>query len=204
MFSTNRGDAYLPSTLPSKTGTLFWSVVRKNSGNQIIIKVKGTFAVETGTSTNFQRLIFSDIQHCFDCCSHDFLLAIQHGFNECDRSGFDRLSDSQQHTLKPKPLRARHQYYFRREDIQLQCARRQRQRHNTYCILSNEVSRQVNGDADSCAKDIYVCHETFLQMKFLLQCVEYPVKVSMNGIKIFFSVVVSHISPRDIKLHAND
>ncbi|KAF9051818.1 glycoside hydrolase family 51 protein [Panaeolus papilionaceus] len=39
MFSVNRGDSYLPSTLPTKGGTLHWSVVRKNSGNQIIIKI---------------------------------------------------------------------------------------------------------------------------------------------------------------------
>lgn len=42
LFSLNRGDSYLPSTLPSKTGTLFWSVVRKTSANQIIIKVSNT------------------------------------------------------------------------------------------------------------------------------------------------------------------
>ncbi|PPR04586.1 hypothetical protein CVT24_012014 [Panaeolus cyanescens] len=39
MFSVNAGDSYLPSTLPTKGGTLHWSVVRKNSGNQIIIKI---------------------------------------------------------------------------------------------------------------------------------------------------------------------
>ncbi|KAF9440964.1 glycoside hydrolase family 51 protein, partial [Macrolepiota fuliginosa MF-IS2] len=38
LFSLNRGDEYLPSTLPSRTGTLHWSVVRKTSANQIIIK----------------------------------------------------------------------------------------------------------------------------------------------------------------------
>ncbi|RDB18692.1 putative alpha-L-arabinofuranosidase A [Hypsizygus marmoreus] len=42
LFSLNRGDEYLPSTLPSRTGTLFWSVVRKRSTNQIIIKVSNT------------------------------------------------------------------------------------------------------------------------------------------------------------------
>jgi alpha-L-arabinofuranosidase len=35
----NRGDEYLPSTLPAQQGTLFWSVVRETSTNQIIIKV---------------------------------------------------------------------------------------------------------------------------------------------------------------------
>jgi hypothetical protein len=38
LFSQNRGDQYLPSTLPSQNGTLFWSVVRKTSTNQVIIK----------------------------------------------------------------------------------------------------------------------------------------------------------------------
>lgn len=38
LFSLNRGDVYLPSTLPARTGTLFWSVTRSNAGN-VIIKV---------------------------------------------------------------------------------------------------------------------------------------------------------------------
>lgn len=44
LFSLNRGNQYLPSTLPSSTGTIFWSVVRKTSvsPNQIIIKVANT------------------------------------------------------------------------------------------------------------------------------------------------------------------
>ncbi|CAA7268506.1 unnamed protein product [Cyclocybe aegerita] len=42
LFSLNRGEAYIPSTLPSRTGTLFWSVVRKNAGNQIITKISNT------------------------------------------------------------------------------------------------------------------------------------------------------------------
>ncbi|KAF8225218.1 alfa-L-arabinofuranosidase precursor [Tricholoma matsutake] len=41
-FSLNRGDEYLPSTLPARQGTLFWSIVRKTSTNQIIIKVSNT------------------------------------------------------------------------------------------------------------------------------------------------------------------
>ncbi|KAF9003407.1 arabinofuranosidase [Cyathus striatus] len=39
LFSLNRGDEYLPSTLPSRTGTLFWSVVRNTSTQEVIIKV---------------------------------------------------------------------------------------------------------------------------------------------------------------------
>ncbi|KAF8189372.1 arabinofuranosidase [Pholiota molesta] len=42
LFSVNRGESYLPSTLPSQTGTLFWSVVRNTPANQIIIKVSNT------------------------------------------------------------------------------------------------------------------------------------------------------------------
>jgi alpha-N-arabinofuranosidase len=42
LFSLNRGDSYIPSTLPTPTGTLFWSVVRKT--NQIIIKISNTAA----------------------------------------------------------------------------------------------------------------------------------------------------------------
>ncbi|KAF9446455.1 glycoside hydrolase family 51 protein [Macrolepiota fuliginosa MF-IS2] len=52
LFSLNRGDEYLPSTLPSRTGTLHWSVVRKTSANQIIIKVSPFILV----SISFIRL----------------------------------------------------------------------------------------------------------------------------------------------------
>ncbi|KAF8067641.1 glycoside hydrolase family 51 protein [Lyophyllum atratum] len=37
LFSVNKGDEYLPSTLPSPSGTLFWSVTRKTSTNEIIV-----------------------------------------------------------------------------------------------------------------------------------------------------------------------
>ncbi|KIK69678.1 glycoside hydrolase family 51 protein [Collybiopsis luxurians FD-317 M1] len=50
LFSLNRGDEYLPSTVPPTTGTLFWSVVRKTSvtPNEVIIKVVNT----VGSSSN--------------------------------------------------------------------------------------------------------------------------------------------------------
>ncbi|KAF7323682.1 putative alpha-L-arabinofuranosidase A [Mycena kentingensis (nom. inval.)] len=44
LFSLNRGDEYLPSTLPTPNGTIFWSVVRKVATQQIIIKVSNTIA----------------------------------------------------------------------------------------------------------------------------------------------------------------
>ncbi|KAJ7033209.1 alfa-L-arabinofuranosidase precursor [Mycena alexandri] len=42
LFSLNRGDAYIPSTLPTPLGTLFWSVVRKTSTQEVIIKISNT------------------------------------------------------------------------------------------------------------------------------------------------------------------
>ncbi|KZV75107.1 glycoside hydrolase family 51 protein [Peniophora sp. CONT] len=39
LFSVNRGDQYLPSTLASTSGTVFWSVVKSNSAKTFIIKV---------------------------------------------------------------------------------------------------------------------------------------------------------------------
>ncbi|KDR74756.1 hypothetical protein GALMADRAFT_227157 [Galerina marginata CBS 339.88] len=47
LFSVNRGDQYLPSTLPSKTGTVFWSVVRNTPAGQIIIKISNTATTAT-------------------------------------------------------------------------------------------------------------------------------------------------------------
>jgi len=52
LFSLNRGDEYLPSTLPSRTGTLFWSVARKTSTNQIIIKISNTVATAAPLTFN--------------------------------------------------------------------------------------------------------------------------------------------------------
>ncbi|TFY83798.1 hypothetical protein EWM64_g208 [Hericium alpestre] len=44
LFSLNRGDEYLPSTLPSADGTLFWSVARRTSPREVIIKISNTAA----------------------------------------------------------------------------------------------------------------------------------------------------------------
>ncbi|KZP01949.1 glycoside hydrolase family 51 protein, partial [Athelia psychrophila] len=38
LFSLNRGDVYLPSTLPTSGGTLQWSVTKQNSTNDVFIK----------------------------------------------------------------------------------------------------------------------------------------------------------------------
>ncbi|KAA1476576.1 alfa-L-arabinofuranosidase precursor [Dentipellis sp. KUC8613] len=52
LFSLNRGDEYLPSTLPSVDGTLFWSVTRRTSPAEVIIKVSNT--VSSPASLQFQ------------------------------------------------------------------------------------------------------------------------------------------------------
>jgi len=52
LFGQNRGDEYLPSTLPSRTGTVFWSVVRKTSTHQIIIKISNTAATASSLTFN--------------------------------------------------------------------------------------------------------------------------------------------------------
>ncbi|KAI0318080.1 alfa-L-arabinofuranosidase precursor [Amylostereum chailletii] len=44
LFSLNRGDSYLPSTLPSASGTLFWSVTKQNSPAAFIVKISNTAA----------------------------------------------------------------------------------------------------------------------------------------------------------------
>ncbi|KDR72487.1 hypothetical protein GALMADRAFT_270473 [Galerina marginata CBS 339.88] len=51
LFSVNRGDQYLPSTLPDKTGTVFWSIVRNTPTGEIIIKISNT--ASTATSLTF-------------------------------------------------------------------------------------------------------------------------------------------------------
>ncbi|KAI0076533.1 glycoside hydrolase family 51 protein [Panus rudis PR-1116 ss-1] len=42
LFSLNKGDQYFPSTLPSRTGTLFWSVTRTSSTGTLNIKIVNT------------------------------------------------------------------------------------------------------------------------------------------------------------------
>ncbi|PBK93044.1 alfa-L-arabinofuranosidase precursor [Armillaria gallica] len=52
LFSRNRGDEYIPSTLPARNGTLFWTVVRKTSAipNELIIKVVNTVATASAVT----------------------------------------------------------------------------------------------------------------------------------------------------------
>ncbi|KAJ7931139.1 glycoside hydrolase family 51 protein [Mycena leptocephala] len=44
LFSLNKGDEYLPSTLPVSSGTLFWSVTRWSSTGELIIKISNNAA----------------------------------------------------------------------------------------------------------------------------------------------------------------
>ncbi|KAJ7154688.1 glycoside hydrolase family 51 protein [Mycena filopes] len=44
LFSENRGDVYLPSTLPIASGTLFWSVTRWNATGELVIKISNNAA----------------------------------------------------------------------------------------------------------------------------------------------------------------
>ncbi|TFY60379.1 hypothetical protein EVG20_g7441 [Dentipellis fragilis] len=53
LFSLNRGDEYLPSTLPNEDGTLFWSVTRRTSPAEVIIKISNT--VSAPASLQFQH-----------------------------------------------------------------------------------------------------------------------------------------------------
>jgi len=52
LFATNKGDVYLPSTLPKQGGTLHWSVTRSNSSGNVMIKVVN--AGSAATSLTFQ------------------------------------------------------------------------------------------------------------------------------------------------------
>ncbi|KIJ46036.1 glycoside hydrolase family 51 protein [Sphaerobolus stellatus SS14] len=42
LFGNNRGDQYIPSTLPTRNGTLHWGVVKNTAANQLIIKIANT------------------------------------------------------------------------------------------------------------------------------------------------------------------
>ena len=42
LLATNLGDQYLPSTLPTKGGTLHWSITRKSSSGATFIKASST------------------------------------------------------------------------------------------------------------------------------------------------------------------
>ncbi|KAG6860468.1 hypothetical protein C0995_010759 [Termitomyces sp. Mi166 len=51
LFSLNRGDQYIPSTLPSRTGTIFWSVVRNTAAQSITIKFNITRKISNTIGT---------------------------------------------------------------------------------------------------------------------------------------------------------
>ncbi|EIM81159.1 glycoside hydrolase [Stereum hirsutum FP-91666 SS1] len=51
LFSLNTGDEYLPSTLPSANGTLFWTISRSNSTSEVFIKVVNTDETSSASVT---------------------------------------------------------------------------------------------------------------------------------------------------------
>ncbi|KAJ7054458.1 glycoside hydrolase family 51 protein [Mycena amicta] len=55
LFGNNRGDEYLPSTLPDNTtsGTLFWSVTRWTSTNELILKISNNAAAPADPDLRF-------------------------------------------------------------------------------------------------------------------------------------------------------
>ncbi|TFK48849.1 glycoside hydrolase family 51 protein [Heliocybe sulcata] len=52
LFSVNRGDAYVPSTLPSSDGTVFWSVTRQTSPSALLIKARPSVANTNSTTSS--------------------------------------------------------------------------------------------------------------------------------------------------------
>ncbi|KAJ3558254.1 hypothetical protein NM688_g1033 [Phlebia brevispora] len=46
LFSLNKGDEYLPTTLPDPAGTVFWSAVRNTTSQEVILKVANAGADE--------------------------------------------------------------------------------------------------------------------------------------------------------------
>ncbi|TBU48917.1 glycoside hydrolase [Dichomitus squalens] len=59
LFATNRGDQYLPSTLPTNGGTLHWSVTRSSSSGETFIKVAN--AGNASASITFDMSQFSTV-----------------------------------------------------------------------------------------------------------------------------------------------
>jgi len=58
MFALNGGNEYLSSTLPSRTGRTFWSVTRRTSTNEVLIKISNT---DTVASTLTFQLSFNTV-----------------------------------------------------------------------------------------------------------------------------------------------
>lgn len=57
LFSTYRGDSYLPSTLASTSGTVFWSVVKQNSPASYIIKVANSGTAQSSLVFNLPTAV---------------------------------------------------------------------------------------------------------------------------------------------------
>ncbi|OJT01748.1 hypothetical protein TRAPUB_7804 [Trametes pubescens] len=59
LFATNKGDQYLPSTLPTNGGTLHWSITRSSTSGQTFIKIAN--AGSTAQSITFSLTQFSTV-----------------------------------------------------------------------------------------------------------------------------------------------
>lgn len=82
MFSLNRGDEYLPSTLPSANGTLFWSATRGIAERQLFIKVRPAHVY------SFPPYIFGQVSNTADTAQN---ITFQLPFDKVSSAGTVQL-----------------------------------------------------------------------------------------------------------------
>lgn len=125
MFSLNRGDQYLPSTLPSRTGKTFWSVTRRTSTNEVLIKVCTIIL----NSRPLLVEIGSDFEHGYCSVNNYVPTAVHHGRCDgfCDSAHCS--SNNEQHCdgTERSCSKEEHDSNFR-QDLFLCCGAHQRER----------------------------------------------------------------------------
>lgn len=134
LFSIHRGSEYLPSTLPTVNGTLYWSVTRDTEPSVVFIKASNAHP----SLEHHKRMILTALlgrQYRRIACSHD----VRSAFQGCLQGEpyFDHCGTCREQLAREPGRRRVPDFLFDlcRASAQLHCASVQRQRIDCICYL---------------------------------------------------------------------
>ena len=138
LFRTQRGSEYLPSTLPTFNGTLYWSVTRDTNVSAVLIKASNIIFYPTTREVTVAVLTVPlGCEHRRRCRSHDIYITVPSRSQRKSFSDQWSVERKQQHAHDPKRCRGCDLPHGFCPGLQLHRPCIQRQRPDCiYCVTS--------------------------------------------------------------------
>ena len=137
LFSTHRGSEYLPSTLPTFNGTLYWSVTHDTNASAVLIKASNAiFSPAIFVVTVTVLTVPLGREHRCRARSHDIYITVP---SRSQRESYDDQwsVERKQHAHDPKRCRSCDLFHGLCTGLQLHRPRIQRQRRDClYSVIS--------------------------------------------------------------------